>query len=141
MEPVWSKEVSSLPENIKVVDEADVVGAAGRGETGVEAKQTAEAAYSSAADCDCDVVRARMDNNPFHLRMGAQDVRYFSRHFSNSGSGERHRYRPPHVDVPHDGVPDDQGFGSVRSVLWEGSQLSHPSHPVTHTRTSGVIPL
>lgn len=49
MEPVWPKEVSSLPENIKVVDEADVVGVAGRGEPGVETKQTAEAAYPSAA--------------------------------------------------------------------------------------------
>ena len=84
-----------------------------------------------------DVICTCVDDNPFCLRMRAQDVGYFPRYVCNSGSGKRHCERPLNADIPHNWVPDDQGRGSIRSVFRGASRLSHPA---THTRAPGVVP-
>lgn len=45
---IWSEKMSALPKDIEIVNEADVVGAAGRGEPGVQTEQPAEAPNASA---------------------------------------------------------------------------------------------
>ena len=45
---IRSKKVSPHPKDIKIVDEADIIGAAGRGEPGVQAEQPAETPYAPA---------------------------------------------------------------------------------------------
>ncbi|XP_076596114.1 uncharacterized protein LOC143326457 [Chaetodon auriga] len=69
--------------------------------------------------------------------MQAQDVWDFPCYVHNDGAGEGQGERPPHADVPHNGVPDDKGCASVRSIFRGASRLSHPA---TNTRTLGVIP-
>lgn len=45
---IWSKKMSLLPKDIKVINEADIVGAAGTGEPGVQAEQPAETSNAPA---------------------------------------------------------------------------------------------
>lgn len=49
MKTIGSKKVSPLPEYIEIVNEADTVGAAGRGEPGFQTEQPAETPNAPAA--------------------------------------------------------------------------------------------
>lgn len=49
MKTVRPKKVSPLPKDIKIVYEANIVGAAGRGETGVQTEQPAKTPYTPPA--------------------------------------------------------------------------------------------